>query len=243
MKNPDFKPLHATKMQQRFEIMKPPSFIQPAIMQDSVSDNSQNDFAIFLTRRFGKEKADELLKMYNVGTLNGSTVFWQVDVNGNVRSGKMMFYNDDTGKRRKRETNIGNITWVHKVLDIPDFNLVQCFFGEHLLPLYPDKKVIIVESEKTAIIASLYVPEYLWLANSGNNGLSAKKFEVLKNRDVILHPDHGQYEKWLEKSKTLKHVGSLHVTDVIVRISEEDCTFEDGFDIADVLLKRYKHTK
>ena len=44
-----------------------------------------------------------------------------------------------------------------------DFNMVQCLFGEHLLRLHPDKKVAVVESEKTAVICSALMPEYVWV--------------------------------------------------------------------------------
>ena len=41
----------------------------------------------------GKEEAGRLFHVYKVGTSrmwNGSTVFWQIDVRGNVRAGKIM---------------------------------------------------------------------------------------------------------------------------------------------------------
>jgi hypothetical protein len=46
------------------------------------------------------------------------------------------------------------ISWVHSVLKLPNYNLSQCFFGEHLL-IDTTKTVAIVESEKTAVIASV----------------------------------------------------------------------------------------
>jgi hypothetical protein len=42
-----------------------------------------------------------------------------------------MLYNANTGKRIKEPFN--HATWVHSVLKLPEFNLQQCFFGEHLL--------------------------------------------------------------------------------------------------------------
>lgn len=43
-----------------------------------------------------------------------------------------MLYNPTTGKRIKEPYN--HVTWVHSVLHKEDYNLKQCFFGEHLLP-------------------------------------------------------------------------------------------------------------
>ena len=42
--------------------------------------------------------------MYNLGTAvhyGGSIVYWQIDSTGNVRAGKVMGYDKDTGKRLK----------------------------------------------------------------------------------------------------------------------------------------------
>ena len=45
-----------------------------------------------------------------------------------------------------------------------EWELSQCLFGEHLLSLYPDRTVALVESEKTAVICAGFIPEYVWLA-------------------------------------------------------------------------------
>ena len=65
-----------------------------------------------------------------------------------------MLYSPKTGKRSKEPYHAPN--WVHKVLNLPEFSLQQCFFGEHLLK-GNTKPVAICESEKTAIIASVYL--------------------------------------------------------------------------------------
>jgi len=81
--------------------------------------------------------------------------------------------------------------------------LQQCFFGEHLLTLYPDKTVAIVESEKSALIASAVFPILIWLAAENLNEISLEKCQILKGRNVTLFPDLGGYTKWTEKYKEL----------------------------------------
>src|SRR5699024_8538126 len=101
---------------------------------------------------------------YQIGSSkhwNGATVFWQIDKNLDIRSGKVMLYDKD-GHRAKRNDGNGYITWVHSLL-YDDYNLKQCLFGEHLL-IDSEKPVALVESEKTAIIASVHYPDYTWLA-------------------------------------------------------------------------------
>jgi hypothetical protein len=52
--------------------------------------------------------------------------------------------------------------------------------------------VALVESEKSALIASHFLPQYLWIATGGKNGAFNKEaMSVLKNRQVLLFPDLG----------------------------------------------------
>ena len=68
------------------------------------------------------------------------------------------------------------INWVHSVMkyagQLPEnWELTQCLFGEHLLSAIDEKQktVALVESEKTAIIASCIMPKYIWLATGGKS--------------------------------------------------------------------------
>uniref|UniRef100_UPI0025AFE5A2 DUF6371 domain-containing protein n=1 Tax=Muribaculum intestinale TaxID=1796646 RepID=UPI0025AFE5A2 len=166
----------------------------------------------------------------------GSCVFWQTDIDGNVRTGKVMLYDAETGKRVKEPFN--HVTWVHSLLRLPDFNLRQCFFGEHLLPMNRGKPVAIVESEKTALVAAYYLPEYVWLASGGKNGcFNSDALRVLLGRQVILYPDIGATDQWRQKLTQLRNLG---IKANIFNYLEEVATDNErtaGLDIADYLLQ------
>jgi len=116
-----------------------------------------------------------------------------------------MLYNPSTDHRVKELQAC--VSWVHSELRMPNFHLQQCLFGQHLLPIYPDRTVVIVESEKSAVIASHYMPDVLWLATGGNNGcFNIQTIDVLRGRDVILLPDLGATEAWREKAPMLRPV-------------------------------------
>lgn len=215
-----------------------PSFIDNAIVEKTLSHYDINPLFLFLCKVMGKEEAKSLFLRYRVGTSKewgGSTVFWQTDINGGVRSGKIMRYDPDTGHRVKGE--VDRITWVHSKLHLRDFNLRQCFFGEHLLSIYPNKTVAIVESEKTALIASHFIKDTLWIATGGKHGcLNERAVSVLRDRRVMLCPDLGAEEVWRSKLPILSSVcHSVTISDLLENEATEEQR-QKGFDIADFLL-------
>ncbi|MBA3706339.1 MAG: hypothetical protein H0W84_10720, partial [Bacteroidetes bacterium] len=206
-------------------------FIPLNQFQRSLKAYETNHFISFLICQFGKEAAMSLVIKYCIGTSRhwaGATIFWQLDHNQNVRTGKIMLYDPFTGKRVKNPHN--HIHWVHKLLKKPEYALKQCLFGCHLINESPCKPIGIVESEKTAIIASALLPELTWLATGGLNNLNAENLEVLKNRKVFLFPDLNGFEKWILKAQSLQKVVSVIVSDFLeknAKQSEKDL----GLDI------------
>jgi hypothetical protein len=160
-------------------------------------------------------------------------VFWQIDKNGEVRAGKIMLYNPTTGKRIKEPFN--HINWVHKSLQQPEFELGQCLFGEHLL-IDKTKPVAVVESEKTAVIASVYLPQFIWVAVGSLTNLNAEKCSILKGRTVALFPDLNGFDKWNTKANELSHLANFVVSDLLERKATET-ERKQGFDLADYLIQ------
>lgn len=216
---------------------KPVSFIPTDILKASFTGHENNQFVKFLFNLFGAEITSQLVNTYFISTSklwNGSTVFWQIDAEGKIRTGKIMLYNPTTGKRVKEPFN--HISWVHKALNEPEYHLKQCLFGEHLINQSFFKPVAIVESEKTAIIASVYLPDFVWVAVGSLTNLNAEKCSVLKGRNVVLFPDLNGFEKWSSKAKTLSHLAKFTVSDLLERNATE-AEREQGFDLADYLIK------
>lgn len=124
----------------------------------------------------------------------------------------------------------------------PEFALQQCFFGEHLLRNNINP-VAIVESEKTAIIASVYFPKFIWIAAGNLNGLNEEKCSVLKGRHVILYPDLSKpqpgnptaFEVWSAKAKELSHIASFTVSNLL-ETKAGDKARKEGGDLADYLI-------
>ena len=215
---------------------KPTSYIPTDVFKNSLKSHSKNNFVMYLVKLFGVEVASELISKYFIGSSkhwNGATVFWQIDANGKIRTGKVMLYNTTTGKRVKEP--FSHIQWAHKLLKSPEFELKQCFFGEHLIK-DTSKPIAIVESEKTAIIASVYLPNFIWLAVGSLSNLTFDKCKVLKGRKIVLFPDLNGFNKWSNKAKELQSITSFVVSDLLER-KATDAEKQNGLDIADYLVR------
>ena len=114
----------------------------------------------------------------------------------------------------------------------------QCFFGEHLLTDKTTTKTIaIVESEKTAIIATHFMSDFVWLATGGMNGCFNKDaVEVLSGREVVLVPDLGATDKWKSKLPLLQSICKQVLVSNILEDNATDEQKTNGLDIADFLL-------
>ena len=147
-----------------------------------------------------------------------------------------MKYDSKTGHRIKEPHSM--VTWVHSELKMSDFTLRQCFFGEHLLTdKATTKTTAIVESEKTAVIATHFIPDFVWLATGGMNGCFNKEtVEVLRGKEVVLVPDLGATDKWKSKLPLLQSVCKQVLVSNVLEDNSIDEQRLQGLDIADFLL-------
>ena len=216
----------------------PTSFIDNELMERSLTNYAMNPLYIYLSGMLGKDETSRIFQLYHVGTSKkwgGSTVYWQIDWQGNVRTGKIMLYDAETGHRTKEPRSY--VSWVHTELNLPNYNLKQCLFGEHLLSDNPTKSVAIVESEKSALIATHYMPEFTWLATGGMHGcFKADAVSALKGRSVMLCPDLGAKDVWKSKLDLLTPICAKVVLSDSLEQYATDEQRKKGLDIADFLL-------
>jgi hypothetical protein len=214
----------------------PISYIESDLLEKSLNAEKRNYFIDYLFLLFGKIIANQLVAKYKIGTSkhwDGATVFWQIDCDDKIRTGKIMKYNSNTGKRVKEPHP--HITWVHSVIKAKEFELKQCFFGEHLIK-GNNKPIAITESEKTAIIASVFFPDLVWLAAGSISNLSNEKFKNLKEKNVVLFPDLNAYDKWCQVATTISNAKAIRVSNYLeVNASNDEKKL--GLDLADYLLK------
>lgn len=216
-----------------------PYFFEATLMAKTEVVYDHNALCSFLCERIERQIVVRHMRMYHAGAgKSGATAYWQIDINGRIRDCKIMVYDATTGHRSKDPQQ--HVTWLHSIMGIDKDRISQCFFGEHLISHDQTKRkpIAIVESEKTAIIASIYFPVFIWIATGGKDGMfSQANFDVLRGHKVILFPDLGMLDNWHEKAITLvRHGIDATVYDFLEsRASEEDK--KAGLDIADFLLQ------
>lgn len=239
-----------TKIRTVYTSVKPshpvlkPSYIAFKLFRQSLNQYNQNEFVKGLYSLFNSEITNDLISRFYIGTSKhwpGATVFWQVDKSGQIRTGKIMLYNPLTLKRVKQPFN--HIHWVHSVLTkqgrLAEFELSQCLFGLHQLRNQPENRpVAIVESEKTAILATVYLPTYIWLACGSLSNLSMEKLLPVAGRPVTLFPDLNGFDKWSLKAEELRPIigQRLTVSDVLEKRAT-DADRKKGYDLADYLIR------
>lgn len=229
----------------------------------SLGHYDRNALADVLNRHFGPARADALLQRFQVGTCAywpGACVFWLIDERDRVRGGQVVLY-DATGhtvKTRSDGIPYRHTTWAHTALAAAHRNRYQsppawlteyqqrgqkcpCLFGlPQLATIPPTAPVALVESAKTAIVATAYLPQYVWLATMGKSYLTADRLAPVRGRRIVLFPDAGALtgpDGWQAKADKLRAAGfCLTVSDKLERTST-DAQRKAGLDLADVLLQ------
>jgi hypothetical protein len=164
---------------------------------------------------------------------NNGVVFWQIDHLFRIRNGKEMWYNPENCKRKNGALSI---SYKEKEQLQAAFNASSCFFGEHLLSLYPDAKVGLVESEKTALYMSSIYPNMVWLATGGKHGTKWTERSVffpLIGRTVTVFPDLDAHDEWTTKANILKS-GNVNV-DVSNCLKNSPLLFQEQNPKADIM--------
>lgn len=192
-----------------------------------------------------------MLNLYCVGhwSKEGHTMFWQIDHECKIRTGKMMKYKPD-GHRDKESDH--NFDWIHAWLGRRGFyntdlyTYSTCYFGSHLLNGCPDATINLVESEKTALICAIAYGDptkHLWLATGGKQFFTRWKMEPLikLKRKVVLYPDRDAEEEWKKLAEDMHYEHMTVNTDFMSRYWKP----EDGkkADIADVIVRMLQEQK
>lgn len=146
------------------------------------------------------------------------------------------------------KSKIETIKWIE---DRRNQKKVNCYFGAHLVKMFPHNPIILVEGPKSALIGMLYfgfpdenINNPIWLATGSSGTFTLERSRILAKRKVIIFPDlsptGSTHKAWEEKAREFESLmpwTSLKVSSYF----ELTASFRDkqaGLDIADYLIKR-----
>ena len=219
------------------------------IVSRSLSTDSQFCKSVVDEGYLSKERLMTAVNRYRLGaSKEGGVIFWEIDDQQRVRTGKIMYYKPDCHRDKGH-----NPTWVHSLMksQLPaDYELRHCLFGLHLISPtddtnHTDKKVAIVEAEKTAVIMSEIVPEFIWMSCGGLQMFNSELLAPLVNHKVVILPDTDEtgetYNKWLTVLKQAQRQYTFKYPLRISRLLEDHASAEQKkrkIDIIDFLYEQ-----
>lgn len=208
------------------------------------NEHYESDFAVGLSQYFNEATVHSMIDTYHLQA-NGkqrNTMFPNIDKDGVVQDIAVIGYAPDLHRNGVAYHYRGNDKWKAKMeAEHPNgYKYGFCYFGEHLLPLYPDTPIALVESQKTAVICSAIHPCFIWLATCGSNQYKPEYCKPFKRRKVMVYPDKGCEAKWQAVTDRLVSEGyDIKLTPIM----QQTKGYADNSDIADVLLDGMKICK
>ncbi|MBO7557330.1 MAG: hypothetical protein J6T52_02440 [Bacteroidaceae bacterium] len=193
-----------------------------------------NTFIEYLAMIAEPDALQYACNQFIIGTTKSrSIIFWQIDIKGRCRTGKIIPYKLN-GHRDKSK----NVNWCHSLLQskglLPqEWELSQCLFGEHQInySYNKGKTIALVEAEKTALVGTIKYPQYVWVATGSRQNLKPELLKVLTGKKVIVFPDADANEEWTEKIKRFTFAKFV-VNDIVAKNEPQGSTA----DLADWLL-------
>ena len=213
---------------------------------------------------------EELFKVfdkYKIGTVTrgnwkSAVTFPYIDFYGNIRTVQVKKFdknNNTTSLNKLDKVIISELKkeqkqtpeWLKKHVEYGDvYGYFTCLFGEHLLGLFPDNPIALVEAPKTAIYCSLYFglpkkkDDFIFLAVYNKSSFTFDKIKVLKGRKVFVFPDLSKkgdtFNDWQDKAKqyekNLKNTRFIF-SDLLEKYASDE-ERNNGLDIADFLIKQ-----
>jgi Domain of unknown function (DUF6371) len=172
-----------------------------------------------------------ILSEWRVGlTGDGAVLFWYEDASGRFRNAKKIWY-DTNGWNRLRDKRQPP-HFLYKGYPVP-------LYGEWQLTPTEHRPFALFESEKTAIVASVHLPQYVCLAVGGHELKSEQKARVLRGRTgIILFDREPQTIRAAEEAaQTIRNIGA---TVTVENLEAFYPGIPDDWDAADIIYQQYQ---
>lgn len=218
------------------------------VLKSTQIEPLNSTFAQSLIARYGITAVEAVFRLYFIGCYREYTTFPFIDENA-IQAIQCKRFNTDlhTDRGRYGTTFIHAIikdAWTEEYRKRDKF--VTCLFGQHLLNLYPNLPVVLVEAPKSAIVGMLTygLPEEgkpVWLATYNSTTYTEEKVSCLAGRKVTIFADTSDGDKtfseWESKTRRFETLyGGNWECSTILQDFASDEEKKKGYDIADYLL-------
>ncbi|MBO0937864.1 hypothetical protein J2I47_15000 [Fibrella sp. HMF5335] len=229
-------------------VVEEPIYTLPdEVFRKTLGHYDSNQFATLLCSRFGQQKAEDLLKRFQIGTSKrwpGATVFWIIDEQQRVRGGQVVLFREDWHRSKDHFGSAGScLSWQYRQRgeSIPEWleqnETWPVTFGLHQLYTEPtDKPVAIVEACKTAVVCAGHFPQFIWLAFGAKSYAKPSRLAGLKGRRVVLYPDLNAFDDWSKRAEAMRAEGYRVRVSSLLEDNATEQQRKDGLDLADFLL-------
>ncbi len=182
---------------------------------------------------------------FKTGNPGDALIFWQINEKNQILNAKRIYYKFDCHRDKK----------IPPTLMYP--GNPQCLFGLHNLKgADPKQPIAIVESEKSALIMSIVMPKYLWMACGSLNNFNEKMLKPLRDRKIVAFPDVDikrdkasgfsvSLALWEKTVNQLRQQGWDITIDMELEKNVNSAQRMDKIDVADIALEqaRKKHVE
>ncbi len=212
-------------------------YVPPKDVEWFQGNANQSNLYKYLCSLYSTDEVNKVFARYQVGGVTRKEKSWSifplVNASGHCVDAHMMPYHADGHRYNEHK-------WRLKELNGTVHRAPWPLFGEHLLATDPTAPVGLVESEKTALLATMVAPDFIWLATSGKSNLNAERCSAIRDRECYIFPDVDGLETWRAQGTAMAAKGfNLYwAGDYITRHATGDHD-----DLADIIARCRDHTQ
>lgn len=223
-------------------------YINSRVVEKMRLNAKETALFFFISREWDTATAESVFNTYKIGGTDAAKLHDRqgfavaslpyIDNLGNCVDCKLWSVDPTNGSSHDQKGKRIFANWALAMVRQSDHRAPWCNFGDHLTTARPNDTIAIVESEKSALIAAIALPQYVWVAVGSLNNLTPERCKQYQGRKVIICPDRDATKAWEEKAKALQGVGVEAQINYFVAKTEG----EPKDDIADLLLRRRRGT-
>ena len=182
--------------------------------------NIENDIFAGTLIKLGITR-NHLIK-FDVGRSGNETFFFYRNISGLIPNAKVISYDKDLCRKKNKPPYF---------LYSKKQGYTSCLYGEFQLK-DNNKPVILVESEKTCILASYAMPQFIWIATGGASSLTSEKAKVLQGRKIFILIDA---DKAGRSNKLKDQLSKAGIESKTLDLFPNET---NGYDLADYLINK-----